>query len=114
MLRDMLLNISFSGIIFDEAKDAILQRASSITQDNTVVYHIQGMLDKLRDEWEMRARQGQASGLAYMRTATATELLKSSDTPAEPFACPNSLRDVEKSVDLILETDATGLSYRGV
>lgn len=100
--------------LLDRACQSILDRASAITQDKSVEEHLRRMLDHLRDEWLARVRQSTASGLAYVPTGDATGLLKSSDTPKEPFACPNSLRDVEKNVDLLLDMNETGLSNRGI
>lgn len=100
--------------ILQRACEFILQRATNITEDTQVVEHIREMLESLHDKWLERVRQSTASGLAYVPTGTASGLLRPSDMHGEPFACPNSLRDVEKNVDLLLSTDKTGLSTRGI
>ena len=75
-----------------------------------VVNQMRDMLDNLRDAWLKQIRQCKTVGLAYSVTSTAAGLLKQPDRSQEPFACPNSLRDVEKTVELVLDTDGTGLS----
>lgn len=107
-------NIQEHEDMWDNACQAIVQRASAITQDTTVVAHIEAMLHHLRDEWYERVRQCTVTGLCYSRPTSgdATELLQPSDTSEELFACPNSLRDVEKTVNLLLDMDDTGLSTR--
>ena len=70
---------------------------------------IRDMLDSLRDAWLARIRQCDDCGLTYSRTDRTAHLLESPDRTHEPFACPNSLRDVEKTVNLELNTDGTGL-----
>ena len=96
--------------LFQRACDMLLQRAEEIAQDVSVVNQIRDMLDSLRDAWLARVRQCDASGLAYSATSSAPGLLALPDRRLEPFACPNSLRDVEKTVNLELEMDGTGLS----
>lgn len=49
----------------------------------------------------------------YVANAAASGLMAPPDKTQEPFSCPNSLRDVEKTVTLLLDTDPTGLSPRG-
>ncbi|HIU17828.1 MAG TPA: helicase [Candidatus Avidesulfovibrio excrementigallinarum] len=96
--------------LFQRACAMLLQRAEEIAQDVAVVNQMRDMLDNLRDAWLKQIRQCKTVGLAYSVTSTAAGLLKQPDRTQEPFACPNSLRDVEKTVNLVLETDGTGLS----
>ncbi len=95
--------------IFQQACDVLLRRAENITQDVALVNRIRDMLDSLRDAWLARIRQCDDCGLTYSRTDRTAHLLESPDRTHEPFACPNSLRDVEKTVNLELNTDGTGL-----
>lgn len=98
--------------LWDRACQSILARANVIAQETSVVEDIRKRLERLRDEWHGRVRQSTASGLAYKATGDASALLKPSDMAQELFACPNSLRDVEKNVDLLLDMDPGGLSTR--
>lgn len=96
--------------LFQQACGMLLQRAGEIAQDVAVVEQIRNMLDNLRDAWLTQIRQCRAVGLSYSPTSATVNLLQPPDRTQEPFACPNSLRDVEKTVNLVLDTDGTGLS----
>lgn len=96
--------------LFQRACAMLLHRAEEIAQDVSVVNQVRDMLDNLRDAWLAQIRQCRTVGLSYSPTDTTVCLLQPPDRTQEPFACPNSLRDVEKTVNLVLDTDGRGLS----
>ena len=99
--------------LFAEACRLLLERASAIMQDNDAENRLKKALEKLRDEWLTRIRRQTAVSLSYVPGSSTAGLMETPDKPQAPFSCPNSLRDVEKTVNLLLDTDPTGLSPRG-
>ena len=99
--------------LFAEACRHLLGRASTIMQDNDAEDRLKIALEKLRDEWLDLIRKRRDVSLGYVANAAASGLMAPPDKTQEPFSCPNSLRDVEKTVTLLLDTDPTGLSPRG-
>lgn len=95
--------------LFQVAKSHILARAGEILQNNREIAELEKRLDKLRDEWLDKAHRNTEVGLSYSGTDKSAGLLASASKTGEPFACPNSLRDVEKTINLDLNTDETGL-----
>ena len=72
---------------------------------------IKDMLDRRRDEWLSRVHNQKDHKLCYKPEGGATVglLEQASDKDWEMFTCLNSLRDVEGTVDLVLDQRATGL-----
>lgn len=94
---------------FKEAKKYILDRAAGILQNNQQIKNLENMIDKLRDEWLDKARKSVEVSLSYSHTDKSASLLVAASRTQDPFACPNSMRAVEKSINLNLNTDETGL-----
>ena len=69
------------------------------------------MLDRRRDEWLRRVRSQKDHKLGYKPEGGATVglLEQASDKNWEMFTCLNSLRDVEGTVDLVLDQRSSGL-----
>jgi hypothetical protein len=69
------------------------------------------MLDRRRDEWLSRVHNQKDHKLGYKPEGGATVglLEQASDKDWEMFTCLNSLRDVEGTVDLVLDQNPTGL-----
>ena len=69
------------------------------------------MLDRRRDEWLRRVHNQKDHRLGYKSEGGATVglLEQPSDGKWEMFTCLNSLRDVEGTVDLVLDQRSTGL-----
>lgn len=99
--------------LFAKAGRLLLERASTIMQDNDAADRLKISLEKLRDEWLDRIRKRCDVSLGYVANATTSGLMAAPDRTQDPFSCPNSLRDVEKTVNLLLDTDPTGLTPRG-
>nr|WP_268894220.1 DISARM system helicase DrmA [Hydrogenophaga sp. PBL-H3] len=91
--------------------DVLIKRAANATHDPAVAARIKDMLDRRRDEWLSRVHNQKDHKLAYKSEGGATVglLVEAGDADWEPFTCLNSLRDVEGTVDLVLDQRATGL-----
>src|SRR6516225_1650530 len=91
--------------------DGLAERAEDATHDATVGQRIRNMLDRRRDEWLSRVHNQKDHRLGYQSEGGATVglLAQASNTSWEMFTCLNSLRDVEGTVDLVLDQRATGL-----
>ena len=90
------------------ARELIVRRVEAVSQDKRVSDFVDAYLWCLRDEWLERARALEATKLAYKPTSNAVGLLAQPEE-REPFSCLNSLRDVERTVQLALDTDNRGL-----
>jgi hypothetical protein len=89
----------------------LAQRAENATHDKLSGERVLSMLKSRRDEWLKRVHNQTEHKLTYQFEGGATvELL---DHPAtgqwEMFTCLDSLRDVEGTADLVLDTRTTGL-----
>jgi hypothetical protein len=94
-----------------EVIDRIVNRAEKAMDDASVGAMIRSMLMERRDEWLNRVRRQTDHLLGYKDdTGAVVGLLK---TPGvadwEKFTCLSSLRDVEGTVNLILDQNRTGL-----
>jgi hypothetical protein len=97
--------------LMQDAFGRICQRAENATGDATVRENAQQMLDQRRDYWLSRIRNATTYRLGYEDEPNAVVRLleKPGKQDWELFTCLNSLRDVEGTVDLILDQNATGL-----
>jgi hypothetical protein len=70
------------------------------------------MLDRRRDEWLRRVHNQKDHKLGFKPEGGATVglLENASNKDWEMFTCLNSLRDVEGTVDLVLDLRTAGLS----
>lgn len=91
--------------------DVLSLRSENATQDHGVAVRIHDMLDRRRDEWLSRVHNQKDHKLAYKAEGGATVglLEQAGETDWEMFTCLNSLRDVEGTVDLVLDQRSTGL-----
>ena len=89
----------------------LAQRAENATHDKLSGERVLSMLKSRRDEWLKRVHNQTDHRLAYQFEGGATVGLL--DHPAtgqwEMFTCLDSLRDVEGTADLVLDTRPTGL-----
>jgi hypothetical protein len=87
------------------AMEAIVARAEGVTADSDVGDQVRGELQRAVDEWQARIDHGKQTGapLVY-ESDDGTALLQPLEKGFEDtsFTCPNSLRDVEPSVGLLL------------
>jgi len=94
-------------LVVKEAIDAIARRAKLIEEQNSVGVAVRKALERRLDEWlaEAAPKAGGAKlGYKARRDGVTRPLLQPAGTgPWEPFTCLNSLRDVEPTVDLVLE-----------
>ena len=95
--------------------DCLSQRGENATHDATVATRIKDMLDRRRDEWLKRVHNQIDHRLGYKPEGGATVglLEQPGEHDWEMFTCLNSLRDVEGSVDLVLDQRPTGLRVEG-
>ena len=91
--------------------DVLIKRGANATHDPAVAARIKDMLDRRRDDWLSRVHNQKDHKLAYKAEGGATVglLVQAGDADWERFTCLNSLRDVEGTVDLVLDQRATGL-----
>jgi Helicase conserved C-terminal domain len=89
----------------------LVQRAENATHDKPSGERVLSMLKSRRDEWLKRVHNQTEHRLAYQFEGGATVgLLEHPATGQwEMFTCLDSLRDVEGTADLVLDTRATGL-----
>jgi hypothetical protein len=91
--------------------DILSKRGGNATHDPAVAVRIKDMLDRRRDEWLRRVHNQKDHKLGYRSEGGATVglLEQASEKDWEMFTCLNSLRDVEGTVDLVLDQHSTGL-----
>ena len=91
--------------------DLLSKRGGNATHDPAVAMRIKDMLDRRRDEWLRRVHNQKDHKLAYKPEGGATVglLEQAGENDWELFTCLNSLRDVEGTVDLVLDQRPTGL-----
>lgn len=91
--------------------DLLAKRGENATHDPEVAARIKGMLDRRRDEWLARVHNQKDHKLGYKPEGGATVglLEQAGESDWEMFTCLNSLRDVEGTVDLVLDQKSTGL-----
>ncbi len=97
--------------VWAQVFDVLSKRGGNATHDPAVAVRIRDMLDRRRDEWLSRIHSQKDHRLAYRSEGGATVglLEEASDKDWEMFTCLNSLRDVEGTVDLVLDQRSTGL-----
>jgi hypothetical protein len=100
---------------FAAAIEDLSQRASAITGSAEVGAMVREALEELKDYWLNKVatmRGGAVLGYKWRSDGRTVGLLRQPGQSGwEPFTCPNSLRDVEPSVNLIL--DDRGLDSPG-
>jgi len=91
--------------------DMLSERGVNATHDATVGVRIRDMLDRRRDEWLQRVHNQKDHKLGYKSEGGATVglLEQAGENDWQMFTCLNSLRDVEGTVDLVLDQRTTGL-----
>lgn len=91
--------------------DLLSKRGENATHDSMVGARIKDMLDRRRDEWLKRVHSQKDHKLGYKSEGGATVglLEQAGDNDWAMFTCLNSLRDVEGTVDLVLDQRSTGL-----
>ncbi len=94
------------------AINGIVKRAEQASGDATVGAMVGAMLMERRDEWLSRVHNQKDHRLGYKSASDGVVGLLEDAKPGtwEKFTCLNSLRDVEGTVDLILDSNPTGLS----
>lgn len=94
-----------------EVFEVLRRRGGDATHDPAVTARIKDMLERRRDEWLRRVHNQQDHKLAYKPEGAATVglLEQAGDQDWEMFTCLNSLRDVEGTVDLVLDQRSSGL-----
>jgi hypothetical protein len=99
-------------ILMPEVFDVMARRGENATHDSTVSKRIHDMLDRRRDEWLRRVHNQRDHKLGYKPEGAATVALleQPSNNRWEMFTCLNSLRDVEGTVDLVLDQSPRGLT----
>ena len=97
--------------VWDGVAQLLIQRGINAKEDATVGTLIKDMLVRRREEWLRRVHNQHDHQLAYKAEGGATVGLL--EQPSEEdwalFTCLNSLRDVEGTVDLVLDERPTGL-----
>jgi hypothetical protein len=93
----------------------IIQRAERATGDPNIGVLVQKMLDERRDKWLNLVHNQHDYALGYKAgPGGLIGLLKMPDEDDwEEFTCLNSLRDVEGTVNLVLDPNASGLRAAG-
>jgi hypothetical protein len=94
-----------------EVLDRIISRAEQALGDPTAGALVRRMLLDRRDRWLARIRAQTDHVLGYRDDTNAVVGLLKQPGPEEwdLFTCLNSLRDVEGTVDLVLDQNPTGL-----
>lgn len=97
--------------IWAKVFDILIERGGDATHDPSVAAQVKDMLDRRRDEWLRRVHNQRDHKLGYKPEGGSTVgLLEQASTGDwELFTCLNSLRDVEGTVDLVLDQRPTGL-----
>lgn len=97
--------------LWETVFEMLSKRGENATDDKTVAIRIKKMLNDRRDEWLKRVHNQKDHQVCYRAEGGATVglLEQASDKDWELFTCLNSLRDVEGTVDLVLDQRTTGL-----
>jgi hypothetical protein len=98
--------------LMPEIFERIARRAENAMDDATVGDLVRQMLNQRRDSWLSRIRNAINYRLGYQEEVQAVVPLleMAGQKDWELFTCMNSLRDVEGTVDLILDQNPNGLS----
>jgi hypothetical protein len=99
-------------VLMQQIFGQLIQRAENATQSKLSSERISSMLEKRRDEWLKRVNSQRDFQLMYQPEGGATVglLENPSIKDWDMFTCLQSLRDVEGTVDLILDKRPTGLT----
>jgi hypothetical protein len=91
--------------------EKLAQRAEQATENKAVGERVRDELEKRREEWLHRVHNQTDHHLTYQPAGGATVGLLEHASAGEwgKFTCLDSLRDVEGTVDLVLDGRATGL-----
>jgi len=97
--------------VWAEVFDLLSKRGENATHDSLVSDRIRDMLNRRRDEWLTRIHNQKDHKLGYKSEGAATVALleQAGESDWQMFTCLNSLRDVEGTVDLVLDQRTTGL-----
>jgi len=100
-----------TDVVWGKVFDVLSARGGNATHDPAVAVRIKDMLDRRRDEWLSRVHNQKDHKLGYKPEGGATVglLEQASEKDWEMFTCLNSLRDVEGTVDLVLDQSPRGL-----
>lgn len=100
-----------SDPIWAEVFEILAKRGENATHDPAVAARITDMLNRRRDEWLQRVHNQKDHKLGYRPEGGATVglLEQPGEKDWELFTCLSSLRDVEGTVDLVLDQRSTGL-----
>ncbi len=92
--------------------DLLARRGEKATDDASVGLRIREMLARRRDDWLSRVRNQKDYKVGYKSEGGATVglLEQASSSDWKMFTCLNSLRDVEGTVDLVLDQSSRGLT----
>jgi hypothetical protein len=101
-----------ADLLWAKVSDLLIKRGINASHAPAVGARIKDMLDRRRDEWLRRVHNQKDHRLGYKPEGGATVglLENASDKDWEMFTCLNSLRDVEGTVDLVLDQRTAGLS----
>ena len=97
--------------LMTEIFDRIIYRAENATEDASVGVLVRQMLEQRRDYWLSRIRKATDHRLGYQDEGQGVVglLEKPGRSDWELFTCLNSLRDVEGTVNLVLDQNPAGL-----
>ena len=102
-------SVTAGNLAVASAIQEITQRAEEVTNDPEAVERVRSSLVKLQAYWVRKAQTLPDLGYKTRRNSTTLGLLKEPERGQwEPFTCLNSLRDVEPTVSLILDTYGLG------
>ena len=103
--------VADTDVVWAKVFDVLSARGGNATHDPAVAIRIKDMLDRRRDEWLSRVHNQKDHKLGYKPEGGATVglLEQASEKDWEMFTCLNSLRDVEGTVDLVLDQSPRGL-----
>jgi hypothetical protein len=101
-----------TDLLIPQVFDLLARRGENAIDDATVGGRIREMLDRRRDDWLSRVRNQKDYKLGYKSEGGATVALleQASNSDWKMFTCLNSLRDVEGTVDLVLDQNPRGLT----
>lgn len=103
--------VADTDAVWAKVFDVLSARGGNATHDPAVATRIREMLDRRRDEWLRRVHNQKDHKLGYKPEGGASVglLQEAGDKDWEMFTCLNSLRDVEGTVDLVLDQRPAGL-----
>jgi len=104
-------NLEDTDPLMPEVFNCLIDRAVKCLDDKTVGLHVRQMLEQRRDFWLSRVHRATDHRLGYKTEGQSVVglLEKPGRSNWELFTCLNSLRDVEGTVNLILDQNPAGL-----